>query len=176
MASKGNSRRWIVLGLVVLGVVVAATLPRRGSDETEEPDAEPAEASGAQGDPVAAAATNQELDGGLASRRIAERCEPVDESLKYGEFIGRRALATLSWNEMSERAASLKIPVHVVGIEDGSIGVRFMDFPMREQYIGIWLGSGHIEAGDEGVFLLDPCSATIVEWQKMERGRVTGDD
>lgn len=175
MASKGNSRRWIVLGLVVLGVVVAATLPRRGADEAEQ-DAEPAEASGAQGDPVAAAATNQELDGGLASRRIAERCEPVDESLKYEEFIGRRALATLSWNEMSERAASLKIPVHVVGIEDGSIGVRFMDFPMREQYIGIWLGSGHIEAGDQGVFLLDPCSATIVEWQKMERGRVTGDD
>jgi hypothetical protein len=175
MASKGNSRRWILLGLVVLGVMVVATLPRRGTDEAEQ-DAEPAEASATQESPVAPTAANQGLDGGLASRRIVEGCKPVDESLKYEELIGRRGLARLSWNGMSERAASLKIPVHVVGIEDGSLGVRFMDFPMREQYIGVWLGSGHIEAGDQGVFLLDPCSATIVEWPKMERGRATDDD
>ena len=45
-----------------------------------------------------------------------------------------------------------------------------MDFPMRAQYLGIWLGSEHIKAGDGDVFLLDPCSATIVEWPEMERG------
>jgi len=173
MASKGNSRRWIVLGLVVVGVVVAATLPRRG---TEEPEQEPAEASGAQERPASPAAANQWLDGGLASRSIAEGCEPIEESLKFEGFIGGRALALLSWNRMSERAANLKIPVHVVAIEDGSIGVRFMQFPMREQYLGIWLGSGHIKPGPKDVFLLDPCSATIVEWTETERGRATDDD
>ena len=175
MASKGNSRRWIVLGLVVLGVVVAATLPRRGTDEAEQ-DAEPAEASATPESPVAPTAANQGLDGGLASRRIAEGCEPIEESLKYEEFIGRRSLAILSWNGMSERAASLEIPIHVVAIEDGSIGVRIMQIPMREQYIAIWLGSDHIKPGPKDVFLLDPCSATIVEWREMERATAADED
>ncbi len=169
MASKGDSRRWILLGLVVLGVVVAATLPRSGTDETEQ-ETEPAETSGAQESPAAPAAANQGLDGGKASRRIADGCEPIGESLKYEKFVGKRALAVLSWNGMSELAAGLKIPIHVVGIEDGTIGVRFLQFPMREQYLGIWLGSGHIRPGPKDVFLLEPCSATIVAWPAMERG------
>jgi len=167
MASNSNSRRWIVVGLVALGVVLVATLPRRGSEEAEQ-DSEPAEASEAS--QRQAPPPDQELDGGKASRRIADGCEPIDESLKYEEFVGKRALAVLSWNGMPELAAGLKIPVHVVGIEDGSVGVRFMQFPMREQYLGIWLGSGHIKPGPEDVFLLDPCSATIVAWPAMERG------
>jgi hypothetical protein len=160
MASKSNSRHWILLGAVVLGVVAAATLPRRAPEEAEEPVPEP----------------THQLDGGKASRRIAEGCEPVEESLKYEEFVGGRALAILSWNGMSERAANLKVPVHVVGIEDGSVGVRIMQIPMREQYIGIWLGSGHIEAGGDNVFLLDPCSATIVKWPEMDPAAATDDE
>jgi len=174
MADKRNSRRWIVLGLVALGVAVAATLPRRGSDDAEEPAPEPTEvreASRAQDRGSA-----RELDGGLASRRIAEGCDPIEESLKYEEFVGRRALAILSWNGMSEKAANLEIPVQVVGIEDGSVGVRFMQFPMRAQYLGIWLGSEHIRAGEKDVFLLDPCSATIIEWNAMERAGATDDE
>ena len=151
MASKGKSGRWIVLGLVALGVVVAATWPRSSSDEPE-------------------------LDGGMASRRISEGCDPIEESLTYEERVGQRALAILSWNGMSERAANLKIPIQVVGIEDGAVGVRFMDFPMRAQYIGIWLGSEHIKAGEKDVFLLDPCSATIIEWTAMERAGATDDE
>ncbi|MCZ6807274.1 MAG: hypothetical protein O7F08_10000 [Deltaproteobacteria bacterium] len=162
MASNSNFRRWIVVGLVALGVVLAATLPRRGSEEAEQ-DSEPAEAS-------EASRRQAPLDGGKASRRIADGCEPIDESLKYEEFVGKRALAVLSWNGMSEPAAGLKIPVYVVGIEDGTIGVRFLQFPMREQYLGIWLGSGHIRSGPKDVFLLEPCSATIVAWPAMERG------
>lgn len=172
MADKRNSRRWIVLSLVALGVVVAATLPRRGSDEAEEPVPVPGVR---EAFPAQDRGPGQELDGGLASRRIAEGCEPIEESLKYEEFIGRRALAILSWNGMSEKAANLKIPVHVAGIEDGSVGVRFMQFPMRAQYLGIWLGSGHIKAWDKDVFLLDPCSATIVAWPEMERSGRDGD-
>jgi len=167
MASNSNSRRWIVVGLVALGVVLVATLPRRGSEEAEQ-DSEPAEASEAS--QRQAPPPDQELDGGKASRRIADGCEPIDESLKYEEFVGKRALAVLSWNGMPELAAGLKIPVHVVGIEDGSVGVRFMQFPMREQYLGIWLGSGHIKPGPKDVFLLDPCSATIAAWPAIERG------
>jgi len=173
MASKSNSRRWILLGLVVLGVVVAATLPRRGTDEAEQ-DVEPTEAREAS--QRQALPFEQQLDGGTASRRIAEGCDPIDESLKYEEFIGRRAHAILSWNGMSERAANLKIPVHVVGIEDGAIGVRFMDFPMRAQYLGIWLGSEHLKKGPKDVFLLDPCSATVVAWPEMEQATGDGDE
>ena len=174
MAANRNSRRWIVLGLVTLGVVVAATLPRRGSDEAEEPVPEPAEVREAA--PAQDREQAQEADGGLASRRIAEACDPIEESLKYEEFVGRRALVILSWNGMSERAANLKIPVHVAGIEDGSVGVRFMQFPMREQYLGIWIGSEHVKPGDKDVFLLDPCSATIVEWSEMERADAIDDE
>jgi hypothetical protein len=111
----------------------------------------------------------------MASRRVVEGCDPIGESLKYEEFIGKRALAILSWNGMSEKAANLEIPVHVAGIEDGSVGVRFMQFPMREQYLSIWIGSEHIKPGDKDVFLLDPCSATIVEWPEMERAGATDD-
>lgn len=173
MAGKSNSRRWILLALVALGVVVAATLPRSGSDEAEQ-DAEPTDAREASG--RQALPSDQRHDGGAASRRIAEGCDPIDESLKYEEFIGRRAHAILSWNGMSERAANLKIPVHVVGIENGAIGVRFMDFPMRAQYLGIWLGSEHLEKGPKDVFLLDPCSATIVAWPAMEQATGDGDE
>jgi len=168
MASKGKSGRWIVLGLVALGVVVAATWPRSSSDEPRQADPEPLEAK--ETSAARERGPEPELDGGMASRRISEGCDPIEESLTYEERVGQRALAILSWNGMSERAANLKIPIQVVGIEDGAVGVRFMDFPMRAQYIGIWLGSEHIKAGDGDVFLLDPCSVTIVEWPEMERG------
>jgi len=167
MASTQSSRRWILLGLVALGVVVVAMWPRGGSDKAEEPVPEPTEVRVAA--PAQDRARGQDLDGGMASRRLAEDCDAVAESLKYEDLVGRRALTILSWNGLSERAANLKIPVQVVGIEDGVVGVRFMDFPMRTQYLGIWLGSGHIKAGEKDVFLLDPCSATIVEWAEMER-------
>jgi len=112
----------------------------------------------------------------MASRLIIEGCDPISESLKYEELIGRRAHAILSWNGMSEQAANLKIPVHVAGIEGGSIGVRFMQFPMREQYVGIWLGSEHIKVGPEDIFLLDPCSSTIAAWPEMDRVGAKDDD
>lgn len=168
MASKQSSRRWIVLGLIALGVVVAAIWPRGASEEPQKTEPQPSETAetSAAGDPR----SERDLDGGTASRRVAEGCDPVEESLKYEELVGRRALTILSWNGMSERAANLKIPVNVIGIEDGAVGVRFMDFPMRTQYLGIWLGSEHIKAGEQGAFLLNPCSATLVEWAAMERG------
>jgi hypothetical protein len=168
MANKGNPRRWILLGLVVLGVVVAATLPRSGTDEAEQETA-PAEASGGPESPVAPTAVNQGLDGGLASRRIAEGCDPIDESLKYEEFLGRRALAVLSWNNMAERAANLEIPVRVMSTADGAIGIGILEIPMREQYIGMWMMSGHLKKAPDGGYLLDPCSAKIIAWESMDR-------
>jgi hypothetical protein len=75
---------------------------------------------------------------------------------------------------MSAATAGLKIPVHVVGIEDGAVGVRFHHFPMSQQFIAGWLRSGHIRAASEGVFLLDPCSATIVAW--LEKNEATAED
>jgi hypothetical protein len=86
--------------------------------------------------------------------------------MKYEEFIGMRARAILSWNGVSAATASLKIPVQVVGIEDGTVGVRFHHFPMSQQFVAGWLHSGHIRTAPEGLFLLDPCSATIVEWSE----------
>lgn len=174
MASLDN-RRWLLIGiLVTFGLVLAAFWPRGGANEAEEAASEATEAR--ETSPAQERLKARNTDAGLASRRIADGCEPVEESLKYEDFVGRRALAILRWDGMSEQAANLKIPVSVVGIEDGSIGVRFMQFPMKEQYVGIWLASGHIEAGEQGVFLVDPCSATIVEWAEMERDRDDEDD
>lgn len=172
MANNSSSRRWILLGLVALGVAVAATLPRSGSDEAEQAS-EPTEAGEAS--PQRAATSTPQLDGGLASRRVAEDCDPLSEALKYEDFVGRQAHAILSWNGMSEQAANLKIPVSVVGVEDGSVGVRFLQFPMRSQYIGIWMGSEHVKPGPKDVFLLDPCAATIVAWPEMEEATGDGD-
>jgi len=172
MASVGTSRRWIVGGLIVLGIVVAAIWPRPGPDDAdEEQDSDSSDAWVApEHETIPSAAMGSALDGGVASRRIAHDCDPVAESLKYEEFIGTRARAVLSWNEMSAATANLKIPVDVVGIENGAVGVRFQHFPMSQQFIAGWLHSGHIRAAPEGLFELDPCSATIVEWLETSEG------
>ena len=156
------------MGLVALGIVVAATWPRSGSDDAaEEQDSESSDAwATPEYEALPSTANRYGLDGGVASRRIADDCDPVAESMKYEEFIGMRARAILSWNGVSAATASLKIPVQVVGIEDGTVGVRFHHFPMSQQFIAAWLHSGHIHTAPEGLFLLDPCSATIVAWQE----------
>ena len=173
MASKSSSRRWILLALVVLGVGVAATLPRSGSDEAEEAESDSAGASGRE---EASAAGKYDSDGGLATRRIVENCDPVVEALKYEEFVDRRALAILSWHNISERAANLEIPVYVKSTADGAIGVSILEVPMRDQYLGIWTMSGHLKKDPESGFLLDPCSAKIVAWEAMDRLHPPADD
>jgi hypothetical protein len=66
-------------------------------------------------------------------------------------------------------AANLEIPVYVKGTADGAIGVSILEIPMREQYVSIWMGSGHIQPGPGSSFLLDPCSARIEAWEAMDR-------
>jgi len=173
MASTGKSRRWIVVGFVALGIVVAAIWPRSGSDDVnDEQDSDSSDAWGApEYEAVPSTANRYGSDGGVASRRITDDCDPIAESLKYEEFIGTPAKAVLSWNGVSAATAGLKIPVQVVGIEDGTVGVRFHHFPQSQQFIAAWLHSGHIRTAPEGLFLLDPCSATIVAWsEKNEIG------
>jgi hypothetical protein len=107
--------------------------------------------------------------GGAATRRVTQDCEPAAETVKYEEFIDRRALVTLSWNDLAERAADLKIPVYVHGVEDGAVSLGILEIPMRDQYLILWLGSGHIQRGPGDTFLLDPCSASIEAWEAMDR-------
>jgi hypothetical protein len=166
MANTGNSRRWIIVGFIALGVVLAATLPRGGSDDAEEGESDSA---GTFAREEASEAPKYDPDGGKATRRIAENCDPVAQAKKYEEFIDRRALAILSWNNMPERAANLKVPVYVTGVEDGAIALGILEIPMREQYVSIWMGSGHIQPGPGSSFLLDPCSARIEAWEAMDR-------
>jgi hypothetical protein len=141
MAENSHPRLRLALGLAVaLALAPIAVLHGCGSEDTPDAREAPAE------------------------RRVAAGCEPSVESSKYEGLVGSRALAVLSWTGISEDAANLKIPIYVVGIESRAIGVRFLEFPMREQYLHIWLGSGHIRAAPENVFLLDPCSATLEPW------------
>jgi len=166
-----------VIGLLVTsGLVLAAVWPLRGSEGDGDSGTEDSDtlATGPS-DTSPAALPAEQANGGVKGRRVTPGCKPIEESLKYEEFVDRRALTIFSWNGMPERAANLKIPVRVVGIEDGAVGVRFLEFPMREQYLNVWLGSEHIKAGAEGVFLVDPCSATIVDWPEMERGAAEDD-
>jgi hypothetical protein len=166
MASDGNSRRWIIVGLIGLGVVIAATLPRKSSDEAEDGESD---AAGALDREEASTAPKYDPDGGLATRRITENCDPVAEALKYEEFVDRRALAVLSWSNLPEKAANLEIPVYVKDTADGTIGVSILEIPMREQYLGIWMMSGHLKRGSQGGYLMDPCSAKIIAWESMDR-------
>lgn len=172
MANSSSPRRWLVIGaLVALGVILAAVLPREGLEDGGESDVSDSNTSAVgETDGTSRTMPAERVNAGAKGRRIAPGCEPVEESLKYEELIDKRALVILSWHGMPEKAANLKIPVRVVGIEDGLVGVRFLQFPMKEQYLNIWLGTEHIKPGPDGVFLLDPCSATVVEWPEMERG------
>jgi hypothetical protein len=163
MANTGNSRRWIIVGLIALGVALVATLPMLGSNEAGEGESDSAEAVEGEDE------STYDPDGGSATRRIKENCDRVAEAKKYEEFIDRRALAILSWSNMPERAANLKIPVYVTGVEDGAITLGILEIPMREQYVAIWIGSGHIQPGPGDSFLLEPCSARIEAWEDMER-------
>jgi len=51
------------------------------------------------------------------ARHVADGCNRAEESLRYGDFVGGQALATLAWTGMPEDASDLKIPVYVVGVE-----------------------------------------------------------
>lgn len=173
-----NNRRWVLIGfLVTFGLVLAAVWPRVGPEGAGDSDASDSDTSAAaETDTPLRVLPAEQPDGGAKGRRITPGCKPVEESLKYEDFIDRPALMILSWNGMPEKAANLRIPLRVIGVEDGAIGVRFLEFPMREQYLNIWLGTEHIKPGPDGVFLVDPCSATIVEWPEMERGAADGDE
>ena len=57
----------------------------------------------------------------------------------------------------------------VKSVQDGAVVVSILQIPMREQYLNIWMGSGHIERGPGDSFLLDPCSAWIETWEEMDR-------
>jgi len=103
-----------------------------------------------------------------ATRRIAEDCVPADEALRYQPLVGGRAFAILSWTGMNEDAADLRIPVYVASIEEGAVGVRILQIPMREQYILVWLRSGHIQPAPDNVFLLDSCSARLEPWSEPD--------
>jgi hypothetical protein len=167
-----NNRRWLVIGfLVTFGLVLAAVWPRGGLEDGGDSDGSDSDTSAAgETEALPSALPAEQVDAGAKGRRIAPGCKPAEESLKYEELVGKRALVILSWHDMPARTAKLEIPVQVVGIEDGAIGVRFLEFPMREQYLNVWLGTEHIKPGPDGVFFVDPCSATVAEWPAMERG------
>ncbi len=169
--AASNNRRWLVIGfLVTFGLVLAAVWPRGASQGVENSDASDSDTSAAgEKDAQPSALRAGQVDAGATRRRIAPGCKPVEESLKYEELVDKRALVILSWHDMPARTANLEIPVRVVGIEGGAIGVQFLDFPMREQYLNVWLGTEHIKPGPDGVFFVDPCSAIVAEWPAMER-------
>jgi hypothetical protein len=166
---RSKTIRWVVIALVAFGVVLAATLPCDVDDDAEDSETETVQIEPDRPE-RRLEASDTRLDGGLATRKIAEDCDPVTEAIIYEPFIDRRALAVLSWDGMRARAANLRIPVYVVGIEDGAVGIRFLPIPMRDQYLILWQQSGHIRRGPGESFLLDPCSATIEEWPEIERG------
>jgi hypothetical protein len=125
--------------------------------------------------PAAAPEAPQQVEDGKASRLVFEDCDPAVEARKYEAFVDRRALAVLSWQNMSERAANLKIPVYVKSVDDGVVNVSILEIPMREQYLTIWQNSGHIAPSADGTFQMDPCSASIEAWEAMDQA-TAGDE
>ena len=103
-------------------------------------------------------------DGPAAARRIEAGCDPGTAARRYQTLVGERAQAMLHWTGMPKEAEDLRIPVHVVAVDGGGVDVRFLAFPMREQYLHVWIGSGHVEAGEGDLFRLDPCSASLEAW------------
>lgn len=160
-AARLRTRRWWATSIVAVALVSACgaedALELREAREIDTTDSAPPPPL-----PEVRVATGE---GRRAKRRIAEGCAPAEEARKYAGFVGDRALAILRWSGASEQTAALEIPVYVVGIDGGVIRVRFLQFPMREQYLHVWLGSGHIEAAPENVFLLHACSARLEPWK-----------
>ena len=164
MSGARNWRPWIIIGLVGLGVALAALLPPSSRDGGAESEGEArSKASSATDYRVATwGARGDRLDGGITARELAEDCDPIAEALSYEDLLGLEAHAILVWKGMPEKSADLKIPVTVVGIEEGTVGVLFQHVPMAEQFTAAWKRSGHIRSGSNGVYLLDPCRAILV--------------
>ncbi len=170
MTHNSISRRWSAIDplldpLLVLVFVLAALLSGCGSEKAaEDREAVATEAADTSVTTSSSSAPPEAPTDGPAVRRIVDGCDPVEASLQYESYVGDRALAILSWTGMAEHAANLEIPIYVVGIEDATLYIRFLNFPMREQYLNIWLGSGHISSAPDQIFLLDPCSARLEPW------------
>lgn len=156
--SSSKTPRWVVIAiLVALGVIVVAVWPTGEGDAPQGEEAsEPADA--------AKPTSGEDGEAKLATRRVIEGCDPVSEAKKYQPFVDQRALVTLNWNDMGERAAKLKIPVYVKSIDEGTVAISVLEIPMREQYLTIWGNSGHIKHADDGTFLVDPCSSGVESW------------
>jgi len=164
MAAKSSTRRWILIVLVAVGVIVVAMLPRAATDDMEPSSDAPTGVPAVPGN-----VADQDADTGKATKRVLEDCDPVAEALKYEELVDTKALAVLRWNNMSDRAAKLKIPVYVHSVDDGAVVVGILPIPMRAQYLNIWMNSGHIERGPGDTFLLDPCASWIEAWEEMDQ-------
>ncbi len=159
------SQRWLsVVLLLTLGIPTSSAFAGCGSDEpTAAPEAPAAEEDAT--DPALPPGIRVHTGAGVAAaRKVREGCEPGAAAREYSDLVGQRAFATLNWTGASERTAALRVPVFVASVEDDAVGVRILGIPMREEYMHVWLGSGHIRPGGGDVFLLNACSATLEPW------------
>jgi hypothetical protein len=167
MGDNSNSGRWAILALVAVGIATALYLGSRGNGHAVR-ESESAPTSETDG-----GSTNAP-DGGPGVRRIKENCDPIPEAKKYGEFVGREAVAILSWTNMPETVTKLQIPVYVASVDDGAIAVNVLDIPLKDPYIATWIRSGHMRPGQDTALLIDPCSARIEAWEAMDRAKAFG--
>jgi len=162
MTDTPTSRFWPALALLA---ALGTTLVGCGSEEpSEAPEPPAAPAAGAPAPVLPPGIRVHTGAGASATRKVREGCEPGAAAREYAGLVGERAFAILSWTGASERTAALRIPVFVASIEDDAVGVRILQIPMREEYMLVWLGSGHIRATTGDTFLLDPCSAALEPW------------
>ena len=161
--SRGRSPLWITVGLIALGVLLTVNSSSCGSEDAEEGERSAAEViedkAGSPYDPGGGLATPPHR-GALRPRHRSEKVRGVHQPARAGDTeLGQSVEASVRPEDS----------VYVTGIEDGAIALGILEIPMRDQYVILWTGSGHIRRGPGDTFLLDPCSARIEGWEAMDR-------
>ncbi len=98
---------------------------------------------------------------GLATRHVRPGCDPLAEAQRYAALVQQRAFATLDWNRAPDNIAAQRIPVRVLDVEGATVVVKLEALPLADQYLSLWIYSGHFRPIEGGRLGLDPCSASL---------------
>ena len=98
---------------------------------------------------------------GLATRHVRPGCDPLTEAQRYVGLVQQRAFATLDWNRAPDTINAQRIPLRVLEVEGATVVVKLEGFPLADQYLSLWIHSGHFRPTEGGRLGLDPCSATL---------------
>lgn len=96
------------------------------------------------------------------NKRSKDNCHPEVETQKYLNLVAKTVDVELLWIETPESLKGLRLPFQVVTVTDEGLVVLPHDFMLREHYMSVLFGTGHLFSRDDTI-VLDVCSAELTE-------------